>query len=1035
MKSLHRLYALLAFAFLIGCGDNQINEITEINRLTLDVVAKKKDLPDCDSDIENKVVWVTAEERSYACSDGEWQTYVESDLPKDHSVECFTKELKDGSGVKVVCDGDSIGVLLYGENAGEITPPNTICSLRMLTSDSLKLECGKKSKLLSIDDFLDSLGESYEVVMDSEQVAVRLENIGGYSQKGPFLTGSEVIAYEIENGRTMKQTGTKFEGRISNDDGSFNIRSVKLASQYGFVSVNGFYLNEVSGGVSNVRVTMNAVTDFRNRNKVNVNVLTHMEYERILYLVTKNKYRFAEAKKKAEREIWKIFRIDDEKIVDDAEDLNVVGSGEGDAALLAMSILLQRNGDGNDLLSLITSIGNSIAEKGEWKNDSLDAAMAGWALLADVSGQYEVIEENVRNWGLSAKVPDFKPYLRHFWQSVIGVPACSDDNNDSVVFVPNKYFVNISTEDPDIVLKCLASENHWVALNDEEKDVFDWRDSLDGALKPGNLRNNVIYVFDSTGALDGKKGWRRTVGEVERAYGGCRKEVYGDTVFVKSNGKHFTCDEKSHLWTGTPQFSVIDPSLWPKNSDGDVRWDEKDSTCYVFEERFGQWRPGQEKDCNLGLMGCTLNRIGEITYSASENRYVRCVPFFEDLVAWKFAGPDEDCVSFCDSLYDKRAAIDGCERSSTEAYFFIDYYENEDDFMEAFGLTSTSEGFFKIVDYCKASVTIPIWNGVSDLVADKYGIDCNGRETFSGLLNPDTTYACKDGKMVVVNDMEKILGQLCYESVIGTLAGNGRYVCKDTTPASWGKSIGWTLATFFDTPREKADFFNHDLDYGELVDPRDGKTYKTIYIEGAGTWMAENLNFRDEKNYFYLRNGMSCVGGDEDCSLVGTVYSWSAAMNVDSKWEYETASKMDGIIKTPHQGICPDGWHIPTADEWLRLARVYKPSIETLENRSNNGVASSLLAKKTNEWPSATNESGMTILPMKVTKSERCSISGCSVFLSGKSSFISATSAVINVSEDQVSYMSNANEFIHYKVEMGSGAVRCKKDDAVEEGD
>ena len=1035
MKPLLRLYALLAFAFLIGCGDNQIDEITEINRLTLNVVAKKKDLPDCDSDIEGKVVWVTAEERSYACSDGEWLTYVEGDLPKDHSVECYTKELKDASGVKVVCDGDSIGVLLYGENAGEIIPPKTICSLRMLTSDSLKLECGKTSKLLSIDDLLDSLGESYEVVMDSEQVAVRLENIGGYSQKGPFLTGSEVIAYEIENGRTMKQTGTKFEGRISNDDGSFNIRSVKLASQYGFVSVNGFYLNEVSGGVSNVRVTMNAVTDFRNRNKVNVNVLTHMEYARILHLVTEEKYRFAEAKKKAEREIWKIFRIDDEKIVDDAEDLNVVGSGEGDAALLAMSILLQRDGDGNDLLSLITSIGNSIAEKGEWKNDSLDAAMAGWALLADASGRYENIEKNVRNWGLSAKVPDFKPYLRHFWQSVTGVPACTDENNDSVVFVPNKYFTNNSTEDLDVVLKCLASENRWVALNDEEKDVFDWNDTLDGALKPGNLRNNMIYVFDSTGAFNGRKGWRRTVAEVERIYGGCHKEIYGDTVFVESNGKHFTCDEKSHLWTGVAEFPVIDASAWPKNSDGDVRWNERDSTCYVFDEWIGTWRLGEESDCSLGLMGCTLNRVGEIAYSASANRYERCITSHYGQVAWKFVDPDEDCVSFCDSLREKGVLTDICGMSRTVAYTFFNYYESEDAFMEAFDLASVSDGFFKAVDYCNAYINLPSWYPVSDMVADKYGVDCNGREMFSGLVNPDNMYACKDGKMTIVNDMERNLGQLCYESVIGTFAGSGRYVCKDTAAAGWGKAIGWTLTTFFDIPREQADFFNHDLDYGELIDSRDGKTYKTIYIEGSGTWMAENLNFRDEKSYYYLRNGISCAEGDGDCSLIGTVYTWNAAMNIDSKWEYETASKVDGIIKTPHQGICPDGWHIPTADEWLRLVQVYKPSIETLENTSYNRGSSSFLAKNLNEWSDATNESGMTILPMKVSKSEKCSNSGCSVSLYGLSSFISATSSVIYFNEYEVSYSSNANEHIHYKIEMGSGSVRCKKDDAVEDGD
>ena len=1014
MKSLPRLFALFALAFLIGCGDNQINEITEVNRLTLDVVAKKKDLPDCDSDMENKIVWVTEEERSYVCSDGEWLTYVEGGVPKDHSVECSTKELKDGSGVKVLCDGDSIGVLLYGENAGEIIPPQTTCSLRMLTSDSLKLECGELSRLLSIGDLLDSLGESYEVVLDSEQVAVRLENIGGYSQKGPFLTGSEVVAYEIENGRTMKQTGTKFEGRISNDDGSFNIRSVKLASQYGFVSVNGFYLNEVSGGVSNVRITLNAVTDLRNRNMVNVNVLTQMEYERILHLVTKNKLRFSEAKKKAEHEIWKIFRIDDEKFQNNAEDLNIAGSSDGDAALLAVSILLQRDGDGGDLLSLVTDIGNAIADSGVWNNDSLDVVLADWAMMADVSGRYMSIRQNVAGWGLSVKVADFESYLRNYWQSVLGVPACTDENDGAMERVQNERSEYYSTDGAKMVLKCVAAENRWVSLSDEEKDTFNWNDTLDGALKPGDVRGEVVYVFDSTGAYDGKKGWRQTASPVERSFGGCRKDAFGDTVYVKEYGRKFVCDEDSHLWKGVMAFSVVDASAWPKNSDGDVRRKSQagslESDCEVFEDRLGFWRGSREDACSLGMMGCTLKRKGEIAQSPVDGQYYACDDLSRGIVTigTPHITAEDDCRRYCDSLQlvDKPGVECGLQETyNAEDILFL--YKTEEDFWEDYGSKMTDDNGPFI--YCAAKIDHPNWRRISETEADRYGLDCNGRETFWGIIHPDSLYACKDGKMVLVNDMEKMLGQYCHESVGGSLTSNYKYVCKYTPTGDpylvRDHDWTWKLATIFDVPRGAVNYFNEDLEYGELLDSRDGKTYKTINIEGSGTWMAENLNFRNDKDYYHLRNNIRCADGDDaSCSYLGTIYAWNAAMNVDSKWDYESVTK---VIKFPYQGICPEGWHIPTGAEWLELVQVYQPEIENFDSRED---VLRFFARNTNEMPQATNESGLTLFPLTVEDDE--------------AGYISATTRSIVVYTGGMYY--------DYSWRENRGAVRCKKDAPVE---
>ena len=106
-------------------------------------------------------------------------------------------------------------------------------------------------------------------------------------------------------------------------------------------------------------------------------------------------------------------------------------------------------------------------------------------------------------------------------------------------------------------------------------------------------------------------------------------------------------------------------------------------------------------------------------------------------------------------------------------------------------------------------------------------------------------------------------------------------------------------------------FFVTPISYGMLVDNRDGQVYKTVVI-GKQTWMAENLNYQDSR----LSNNKS---------LAGTLYTWSDA--VDSAGLFSSAALTcaaysDGercTMPDTVRGICPEGWHIPSRDEWGEL--------------------------------------------------------------------------------------------------------------------
>jgi len=125
------------------------------------------------------------------------------------------------------------------------------------------------------------------------------------------------------------------------------------------------------------------------------------------------------------------------------------------------------------------------------------------------------------------------------------------------------------------------------------------------------------------------------------------------------------------------------------------------------------------------------------------------------------------------------------------------------------------------------------------------------------------------------------------------------------------------------------DFMNPDIQYGEMTDARNGKVYKTIEFEGV-RWMAQNLDL----DYHYGTAESMCYKGDpKNCALYGRLYRWSAAM--DSAGIYSDDAKGCGAganckIEDFVRGICPEGWHLPSRDEYYHLFKVVSDSGHSL---------------------------------------------------------------------------------------------------------
>ena len=428
--------AFLSAAFLAACGDTVENNI---NQMGMDVVESVKDLPKCTKDNEGEQAVVRGETAVRVCLDGDWVPMGSEDAGTTLDFSCKTVELKDKSGLKIVCNGDSIGVVLNGSDGkdGEKGDDGVGCTISGQTDSTVTIACGDKKLTMNMDGGFSVV----EAENDSEKVAISLDSLAGYTQKGPFLKGSTVYLYELSDGRTLKQTNGNFTSKITRDDGRYKFTARDLVSQYAMLVVDGFYRNEVTGQKSDASLRLTALTDMRKRSSANVNLLTHLEFDRVYHLVTRGdstgkKLTVKQAKRQAQKEILKQFHIELDDNTD-AEDMDVFGKTDADAALLAVSILLQGDSGTTDLSVLLTEISNDIAEYGEWKNDSAKAAIADWVFFKELS----VFRKNVESWGLNGghEIGDFENVVEHFIMETYGVEGCGKEDNGKERTVKNKY--------------------------------------------------------------------------------------------------------------------------------------------------------------------------------------------------------------------------------------------------------------------------------------------------------------------------------------------------------------------------------------------------------------------------------------------------------------------------------------------------------------------------------------------------------------------------------------------------------------------
>jgi len=138
-----------------------------------------------------------------------------------------------------------------------------------------------------------------------------------------------------------------------------------------------------------------------------------------------------------------------------------------------------------------------------------------------------------------------------------------------------------------------------------------------------------------------------------------------------------------------------------------------------------------------------------------------------------------------------------------------------------------------------------------------------------------------------------------------------------------------------------------------------GQNYNTVQI-GAHCWMAENLNIGTRIDGAGNQTNNSTIEKycyedlESNCDTYGGLYQWNETMQY--------------VLTPGTQGICPDGWRIPTDDEWCTMEQEVDPTI-TCGNVGWRGIdgGGKLKEEGTAHWwyinAGGTNTSGFTALP------------------------------------------------------------------------
>lgn len=661
--------AISNLLLLAACGDSG-SDADAPNKV--EVVSSIYSLGDCTSEFDGDTVFVKDEKADYVCLSGKWVNIDSTDSrirendeeghkndessssvipgndPESSSSAVDDPLSGNGSSSSVraiyievatkdklaACDSGAIGLralvladsTYYTCKANGWSKDDTYLGYDIVPTKEDLPQChagnAKQRVLVKKDSVFFKCDSVKWVPETADGYIVKNASILGAAQKGPFKFDSPLTLREVLlHDDALTYTGREYIDEISSNKGDFVIPKVNLVYPYAVLEVRGLWRNEVTGEWSKDSMTLRALTDLTTRTEVNINLLTHLEYDRAVKLVNKGYSVFA-AKKQAEYEIMTAFGF--ATTVEYSEDLKtfVPSTSENygeNATLMAISLLFIGDRSEAEILKAIGDFKQDVAADGEWNDAQTKADMADWAEGFDGGS----IRANVKSWNI-LDIPAYENYLTIYWNNTYELGGCSATR--SGVIAQNK---NSKSKNYNVHYICRVTS--WQKATDFEKDTYEWTDGEEGEVRTGRVNENKYYVYEN-GA------WRASVSEIENNLGACVTSRLSEVS--KFGNEYYTC--KTSGWV-TATALEYDTYQWTAGTDGEVKPGSViSSNHYTYAD--GAWR-ATANDVEYELGACVASRSNE--KHIQNGKYYIC-----ENRAWKLITAEEYGLGYCSATND-----------------------------------------------------------------------------------------------------------------------------------------------------------------------------------------------------------------------------------------------------------------------------------------------------------------------------------------------------------------------------------------------
>lgn len=278
-------------------------------------------------------------------------------------------------------------------------------------------------------------------------------NVGGKVEKGPFVRGTAIQMQPLD--AELDETGESFTSTITDNEGTFTFGSKLLKSPYVKLSASGYYFNEVTGELSKGTLALNAVANLQNAADVNLNILSHLKYQRVMDLVAKDGKSFKEANNQAQEEVLKTFGLE-KYAKTDVNHFSITSGTDEAAALIAVSSLILYNRSEAQITEYLSQLSEEFAEDGNFSETTkLQIRKDMFSLESKLPQIAENIKKRYQEMGKEVAVKNLIYYFDWDGDGTAGNEIAPENhlvrletNNINVPMEGGSYEVKVNTTVP-----------------------------------------------------------------------------------------------------------------------------------------------------------------------------------------------------------------------------------------------------------------------------------------------------------------------------------------------------------------------------------------------------------------------------------------------------------------------------------------------------------------------------------------------------------------------------------------------------------